>query len=983
MVGTITIHAGAEFRTSFANIYQEDEFLYPEYCQAARCIDEIVSASIQYDQANNSSLQNHRSMGYGYHPAGTTGFDPTNEQLLRGYPNNIVAFCARRGQGKTSCMLSVSKALSLLPVQSWDQYEDTNKITQFWMKAHRRTDWTAADPSLRTDTSSGPVSGLRFFVIDPIDPSSMEHGDSLLRTIFLRMEQAVKKHLSDRRDESSHDLRQLRDQFGKTFRKLLALKQSPNMNSNELYDDLTQLEQSGDSVILRKSMMELFKSFLDFMGYDMLVIQIDDADLNSARAFEITEDIRNYCVGPHVIVLMALHLGTLRNCIEQEYVKRYEYLLRQDLAITHMERDKCRETAERYIDKFLPSRHQIHMPYLKDFLRDGVSNVGLRYLSPSVPHGKRDAVDIYPRCDLQAFMMNLVYRKTGVILMPRKDYYHAFMPSRFRELTHMLSFFSELEDVIPHDENNNLKPDVMLQKVLISYACYDPKSEQTEYDPDQIQYLDRRIHNLKQIELYLIQHWASTTLNKQQWQILHDISEVPDSILFRKAMIRLERYLCINTIANIFPAELYPGFEEGRSLPEFSRLSLGIVKKTLRTIDWDLDFEDKYAFTYSLRLLFSIRLQLNALNQLRYHKSLDSLAKMCEDKIFYVDPLNLDGKQLISVALLRHMKPSFEAVNLGWTDYYEALSSIDGHGVILQESTVTDTGNNRWQINPKAAWLRPSFNHTLFRSISDEVMKEQRKADYQSGSKIAFNGASDLLMLICNYDMQHRLSCSLSKQTAVKSSIYYGESVLILADHMNELFSTDRTSREPQQHLPLGRNYSDALLWGYSNKNNTPHSQIITEGKLSIALELANPVVCVSKVRQLLEELLKDLEKKNDPESYQKLMEEYPQESLDIVNYLKKIPALSRLMELILEMITSARDSKTVDDQSKLEMYQDQIQMYLSAINDISKSVGSKAPADAARDLEKELLNADLFSSINNRPKNSPKNSPRKTKKRR
>lgn len=989
-VRTITVSVGGEYKTTFTNIYKKDEFLYPEYCQAARCIDEIVSASIQYDNRHNSSQYKHRMSDY-ERSAASNGFGPTDEQFLRGYPNNIIAFCARRGQGKTSCMLSVSKALSLLPVNNWDQYVDPEIIRQFWANAHRIPGRMDSDTNSSPEASVALVSGQRFFVIDPIDPSSMEHGDSLLRTIFLRMEQTVREHLekpdrqnsmAGQRDEYSNQLRQLRDKFGDTYRKLLALKSTPNQSHDVVYDDLTQLEQSGDSVILRRSIMELFKTFLDFMGYDMLVIQIDDADLNSVRAYEITEDIRNYCVGPHVVVLMALHLGTLRNCIEQEYVRRYEYLLRTDLDITHMEHDKCRETAERYIDKLLPGRHQIHLPYLKDYIRDGASNVGLRYFSTTEGYGNgAESVRYSPgeikAKDLQASMMNLVFRKTGVVLMPRADYYHSFMPSRFRELTHMLPFFHGLEDVIPSGPDEKQLPDEMLQEIIISYALFDPRREETEYTQEQIRYLDRRIYNLKQMELYLIQHWANMTLSKRQWTILHEASEVPDSILFRKTMIKLQQYLLDTNITDELPSNLYPGFGSGRSLAESSSPSLAAVKKTLRSVDWNLDFANKYDLTYCLRLLFSIRLHLNAMNQLRYHNSLDSLAKMCGNEVFYDDPLNLDGRQLISVDLLRHMEPSFENVNLGWSDYYEALTSADNHGTLLLESTVTKVTEDLWQINPKAAWLRPSFNYALFRSISDDVMKGQRRTEYQSRTeqqnrgKEAFDGAADLLMLICNYDMQHRLSSALSKISEFESSVYYGESAMKLADFMSSLFSVERHATEPQQYLPLGCNYSTALFWSYNSEPGQLPSQYGREGKLSLALELANPIVCIRRAEELLRELLDKLQPESDEEHYRDLMDNYRLEYRDTIDCMVTIPAMRKLMRRISDIIKSP-------DYSQRASNRDWLQRCLTELEKLSKSTDELELTESASHLEKAMLDQGTIkvSSKTPSPKTSPQNPP-------
>ena len=81
-----------------------------------------------------------------------------------GMGNNIVVFCADRGQGKTSAMQSYAAYL-----QNSGRAEK-----QFF-------------------TENSAVDRARFIVLDPIDPSSLDSGESIIRVLVSRLFLAFSK----------------------------------------------------------------------------------------------------------------------------------------------------------------------------------------------------------------------------------------------------------------------------------------------------------------------------------------------------------------------------------------------------------------------------------------------------------------------------------------------------------------------------------------------------------------------------------------------------------------------------------------------------------------------------------------------------------------------------------------------------------------------------------------------------------------------
>jgi hypothetical protein len=288
---TIQIRRGREFKTNICDIYDENEFFYPEYCQMAENIEQIVFRSDQY-------YFEHSEFG------AAPDIEPFSEKqcALRGYSNNIVAFCANRGHGKSSTMLSMAKALYEMgrQRQSQNRYDQSGNAAQnsrqnvtyaFWKNAHDRALFDVNEA--QTNGAYRTVADHTFFVLSPIDPTTLEEHGTILMHILSSLFQYYEKEEEYRlrngmRYENSDGLLEA---FQKAFSSIRELK----LPIEKGEDDLAWLAEYGDSRRVHKSFIEVVEQFLEYVEKDMLVIQVDDADLNIRRAFEIVEEIRKYC----------------------------------------------------------------------------------------------------------------------------------------------------------------------------------------------------------------------------------------------------------------------------------------------------------------------------------------------------------------------------------------------------------------------------------------------------------------------------------------------------------------------------------------------------------------------------------------------------------------------------------------------------------------------------------------------------------------
>ena len=176
----ITIFKGYEHRTvHFSDIYDPSAFFAEQYAQAACCIDEIVSLSdLALQQAGGNRQIAHETNGSQY---GNSELMANATSRIMGYSNNIIAFCGRRGHGKTSFMLSLANALQNLKLG-----QQSIQCERFWNQAHQANHEKTVQEPISSDEES-PVLQTRYYMMAAIDPTTMSPGDSVISVIIHKL----------------------------------------------------------------------------------------------------------------------------------------------------------------------------------------------------------------------------------------------------------------------------------------------------------------------------------------------------------------------------------------------------------------------------------------------------------------------------------------------------------------------------------------------------------------------------------------------------------------------------------------------------------------------------------------------------------------------------------------------------------------------------------------------------------------------------
>ena len=589
----IQIEKGMEHHSKLMNIYDKDDLFYDAYCQAAYSITRIVERS-RAEQQKNYAHQ---------------WYENCYRQFE--YHNNIVSFCADRGQGKTSAMLSVAEALQTMQTRTQEKEQRA-----FWNQQMK-------------DNRDNPVLSVHFECLPVSDPNSLEKNTSILRTVMSKMFKAASENwesaannLSSRQhDEKRQKKEQLAEQFLKCFKGLDFLyKEKKEIAS--YYDDLNMAAEYGDSNNMKDAFMKLVRYYLDFMADDhkdaMLVILVDDADLNIEQAYYIVEEIRKYFVMPGVIVLAAMHIGTLSRTLEQHFMEQYKTLMayKQDI------RERCHSAMERYITKLLPAAHRIYLPAITGVFEQSYNRLLLSYTEQESGGDRPASSD---RADKAAYgyllksslynpfpdnyetrLFCLIYAKTGIILTQQGNFLHDFLPNNFRHLNHFLFYMNSLPTLVPEEKNaKEENPYGLFGRII---------SDIREGDAGRIsakEKTERWMNNLLMFLNYFLRIWCAERLTDEQLGVIEkiDVSPLPMKNMTAVQQIRNILNKCRDVGAPI--EDLREQKRENTQYTPFSD-----VVWALNRLSFSVSQRNQLTFISAVKMYYTILLHITALKSI-------------------------------------------------------------------------------------------------------------------------------------------------------------------------------------------------------------------------------------------------------------------------------------------------------------------------------------------------------------------------------
>lgn len=617
----INIRKGREHRAFLTpdRVNDPKEFFFNAYQDAKFQLAEIVRAAARWKEKEKKGLSTKKQI-----------------ELLHEYPNNVIAFCADRGRGKTTAMLSFSNALELLG----DGKKDDSAA--FW------------GDLLQNTSAPYELLGTRFEVMSSIDPASMENSESVLQQVISQLYEnfcrKIRSFSPYESHEKEHDCDALSAKFQKCAQAIDALYADPKQRDTFIEDELDKIAEMGQSAKLLLLLHELVDAYLDFVRDPKtnccLVVQIDDADMDIGRSYQILEDVRKYLDLPRVIVLMASNIRQLETTVEQHFLKEYQQGLQHSDSMITVER--CHDIAALYLEKAIPHPRRIYLPNIDEIIRQHLSQLQINYQDAQ-------GVQLLPlNATYQKQLLDLLHRKTGMVFTCEEDYLHNLLPAHMRELSQFLPFFTSMPDV----------PDGY--QIAVDTFRYQGFPDQTKKP-----LLEQWEQNLKRLEFYLVSLWSAINLREGSRNLFREFAAQPEKVRNLYLLRNIGDYYVRERVTSERAQPTFVG-SEAECRAEFLRAcemrgidlntyvdetargeisaSYGDVMGVLAVLTDLPGANRQYKFAYAVRLFYSIRLHIALIQEIRLigngGSSIDfyTLTQLLGDTLLKRGPMNDTGR---------------------------------------------------------------------------------------------------------------------------------------------------------------------------------------------------------------------------------------------------------------------------------------------------------------------------------------------------
>ena len=605
----ISIRRGREHRVTIdpKKVNSPTEFFYSAYQGAKLQLQEIILASARVKDREERELSTKKRI-----------------ELLHEYPSNVIAFCADRGHGKTTAMLSFSNALEELG----DPQNDSAAAQTFWGTITKNID---------------PLN-VRFEVMAPIDPCSMENSESVLQQIISQLFENFCKRVKENHcywdfDKKAAAFEAVSDKFQKCAQAIDSLYKAQHDRAKLIEDELDHIAEIGQSGKLLLLFHELFDQYLEVMcgsdGKSCLVVQIDDADMDIGRSYQILEDVRKYLSLPRVVVLMATNIQQLETTVEQHFLQEYEYGLKHPGSMITVGR--CHSIAVLYLEKAIPHTRRIYLPDIDETIRLHLSHL-------TVDYQDEDGKPLIPQGTYQKQLLDLLYRKTGMVFTFERDYLHNLLPSHMRELSQFLPFFTSLEDLGKdclcdgYASGNHIA-----NGYEIAAETFIQQHEPREQKNNPLPFLDQWENNLGRLEFYLVNLWSAVNLRENSRRLFREFVAQPANIrnLFlllnitdyyvgERAALEIAQPTLVWNEADCRNEFIKACEQRGIDLPSYSgdieneQKEQSEISASYADVMGVLDIltdlpgaNRQYKFAYAIRLFYSIRMHIMLIQEIR------------------------------------------------------------------------------------------------------------------------------------------------------------------------------------------------------------------------------------------------------------------------------------------------------------------------------------------------------------------------------
>lgn len=336
------------------------------------------------------------------------------------YPNNVIAFCGERGDGKTSMLLSFMNLLR--------KYKDGKN--------------TANDLFANKDNINKIVFANEIYV----DPSALDGVHNILDLLVAKMFKKFKSSLKyDKGKNDAEQQEHLLKSFQTVYRLISIVKDSKKILDDEFdYEgSVDKLSSLSDSMRLKEELINLINTYNDCMNNGdknvVIPILIDDIDMSFSHAYAMSEQIRKFLIIPGIVIILSVRIDQLLYCIKESNTRQLEWLVKRNY---HSEMSgEIANMSSNYLSKLLPFAHRVNLPKVQD-----LRNVKITY-------NKEE----YSLSSLSIFALQKIYQKTGMVFILGDNLQKSILPNSFRDMVSFIGFMDLLPDFSDKNGNYGIK----------------------------------------------------------------------------------------------------------------------------------------------------------------------------------------------------------------------------------------------------------------------------------------------------------------------------------------------------------------------------------------------------------------------------------------------------------------------------------------------------------------------------------------------
>lgn len=344
---------------------------------------------------------------------------------------NIIAFCGNRGEGKTSCMMTV---------QEIAEHADAEMIKIL----------TEEEPS---------IDFKKIEFLKMIEPAFFDKEHNILELVVGQLFQNFKECERKRKREGRNDETKQREVLG-LFNKVKKYATLLETGQTNLYDSIEELDELAASMTLRECMDKLLSSYLKYSDHDTLAIVIDDMDYNWHEAYDMTKLMSKYLGGKNCFIMVSISIKQLVEVTKTSFVNDLHH---QDDSISFD------NIAAKYINKLIPLHYRVEMPRILDLCN--------RKLEIT----KYDATENEEPLKFESVkqaVVQLIFEKTRYLYYNSVLNVSLIVPDDLRSLRHLLGLLLSMKDYDKNSDDEKVKNRNLENKRIFQSYLYNTWSQQ-------------------------------------------------------------------------------------------------------------------------------------------------------------------------------------------------------------------------------------------------------------------------------------------------------------------------------------------------------------------------------------------------------------------------------------------------------------------------------------------------------------------------